>query len=63
MLYRKFGDNNNNKTFQSDKGNKTLRKLRSNSKLTFTSPPQVLFKKPKKIINTTINFHKIKKKN
>ena len=62
FLYKKFG-NKNNKTFQSDDRNKTLNKLRRNNGLTFSSPPQVLYKKPKKVISSTINFQKFKKKN
>jgi len=59
-LYKRF---ENNKNFPTEiNKNKNLNKMRSNSKFTFSSPPDVLFKKPKKIIRSTINFRKIKNK-
>jgi hypothetical protein len=60
--YNKNNNNNNKNYINKNKNEKSLLKMKNNPKFTFTSPPEGLIKKPKKIISTTVNFNKIKKK-
>jgi CCR4-NOT transcription complex subunit 7/8 len=69
-MYKEFSSktnynskNNNNNYINKNKNEKSLLKMKSNTKFTFTSPPDGLLKKPKKIISSTVGFNKIKKKN
>lgn len=55
-LYKQF-EKNGRKT-----SNSGLTKFKTDSRLTFSSPPKSLFKKPKKIINTTTSFGKVLRK-